>query len=106
MPMLTKETRFIFKVKHPKFDEKIRARRERKIDETDYSIVDQYINENRVQSAISKFPGYKRHQIGDVMLEIIRDIQEDMKKDGHRWNKKFQKRITRFAQKTVVGEAE
>ena len=106
MPMLTKETRFIFKVKHPKFDEKIKERKERASDDTDYSVVDQYINDNRIMSAMSKFPGYRRHQIGDVMREIVEDVKEDMKKDGHRWNKKFQKRITKFAQKTVVQGAE
>lgn len=106
MPMLTNETRFIFKVKHPKFDEKVRGKKERKFDDTDYDTVDQYINENRVQSALSKFPGYRKHQIGDVMREIVNDVKEDMKKDGHRWDKKFQKRINAFAQKTVVGGAE
>lgn len=107
MPMLTKETRFIFKVKHPKFDEKVReSGRQKKIDDTDYSVVDQYINDNRVESAMSKFLGYKKHQIGDVMREVVADVQADMKKDGHRWNKKFQKRITKFAQKAVVSGAE
>lgn len=107
MPMLTNETRFIFKVKHPNFDEKIReSGKERKVDDTDYSVVDQYINDNRVESAMSKFLGYKKHQIGDVMREVIADVQADMKKDGHRWNKKFQKRITKFAQKAVVEGAE
>ncbi len=107
MPMLTDDTRFVFKVKHPKFDEKVKGSpKERKFDDTDYTIVDQYINENRVQSALSKFPGYKKHQIGDVMREIAKDVEEDMKKDGHRWNKKFGKRIARFAQKIVVMGAE
>lgn len=106
MPMLTNETRFIFKVKHPKFDEKIKSKKEREPDDTDYSIVDQYINDNRVMSAMSKFPGHKKHQIGDVMREIVEDVKRDMKKDGHRWNKKFQKRITKFAQKTVVESAQ
>ena len=107
MPMLTQETRFAFKVKHPKFDEKVRGpKKERKFDDTDYDTVDQYINDNRVQSALSKFPGYKKHQIGDVMRELVNDVREDMKKDGHRWDKKFQKRINSFAQKTVVRGAE
>ena len=107
MPMLTKETRFAFKVKHPKFDEKVRgSKKERKFDDTDYDTVDQYINDNRVESALSKFPGYKKHQIGDVMRELVNDVKEDMKKDGHRWDKKFQKRINSFAQKTVVRGAE
>jgi hypothetical protein len=102
MPMLTKETRFIFKVKHPRFEEKIKTKKEKKFDDTDYDLVDQYINENRVASAISKFPGYNKQQIGDVLREIVKDVEEDMKKDGHRWNKKYAKRITSFAQKTVV----
>lgn len=106
MPMLTNETRFVFKVKHPKFDEKIKgAKKEKKFDDIDYSIVDEYINDNRVQSAISKYPGYRKHQIGDVMREIVSDVEKDMKKDGHRWDKKYAKRITKFAQTTVVGWA-
>lgn len=107
MPMLTDESRFVFKVKHPKFDEKVRGqKKERASDDTDYTVIDEYINDNRVESALSKFPGYKKHQIGDVMREIVDDVKEDMKKDGHRWDKKFQKRINRFAQKTIVQGAE
>jgi len=106
MPMLTKETRFIFKIKHPKFEERQRSKKEKKFDDVDYSIVDQYINENRIMSAMSKYPGYRKHQIGDVMREIVSDVEKDMKKDGHRWDKKFGKRIAAFAQKTVVQGAE
>lgn len=107
MPMLTKETRFIFKVKHPKFEERVRGpKKEKKFDDIDYTIVDQYINENRIMSAMSKYPGFRKHQIGDVMREIVQDVEKDMKKDGYRWDKKYGKRIAAFAQKTVVQGAE
>lgn len=106
-PMLTSETRFIFKIKHPKFDEKRNAPKRanrRKFEDIDYSPVEPYVNENRIQSAISKFPEYKKHQIGDVMREIVRDVQADMKKDNLRWDRKYCKYINQFASKIVVRE--
>lgn len=107
MPMLTNMSRFIFKIKHPRFEEKVRAasRKNKKKDDTDYSPVAPYLNENRIQSATSKYPGYKKSQIGDVMRAIVNDIQKDMKKDGLRWSKKYCKYINRYASKYVVRNA-
>ena len=102
-PMLTDETRFIFKVKHPKFDEKVRgAKKKNKLEGVDFSPVDPYVNENRANSAMSKFPGYRKHQIGDVMREIVEDIKTDMKKDGVKWDKVYSKYINKNVSKFVV----
>ena len=94
-------------MKHPKFNEKSRgSKRIKKIDEMDYTTVDQYINNNRIESARSKYPGYSRSQIADVMREVVNDVKMDLEKDGHTWNKLYAKRVTRFAQNTVVEGAE
>ena len=101
--MLTDETRFVFKVKHPNFDEKIRgAKKKNKLEGVDFTPVSPYVNENRAHSAMSKFPGYKKHQIGDVMREIVTDVQTDMKKDGVKWDKVYSKYINKNVSKFVV----
>ena len=102
-PMLTDETRFVFKVKHPKFDEKVRGtKKKNKLEGVDFTPVIPYVNENRAHSAMSKFPGYKRHQIGDIMREIVTDVQTDMKKDGLKWDKVYSKYINKNISKFVV----
>jgi len=106
-PRLTMNNRFIVKVKHPKFEEKIRkSKKKKKVDDFDYSPVEPYVNENRAQSAMSKFPGYKRSKIGDVLREIIRDIEEAMKKDGLKFEKQYCKYINKQLSKIVVNGAD
>lgn len=102
-PMLTDETRFVFKVVHPQFQEKIRgAKKKNKLEGVDFTPVIPYVNENRANSAMSKFPGYKKHQIGDVMREIVDDVKTDMKKDGVKWEKVYSKYINKNVSKFVV----
>lgn len=102
MPMLTDETRFIYKVKHPRFDEKVRGEKKNKLEGVDFSPVEPYVNENRAISAMSKFPGYKKHQIGDVMREIVEDVKQEMKKDGLKWDKVYSKFINKNVSQYVV----
>jgi hypothetical protein len=102
-PMLTDETRFTLKVKHPKFDEKVRgAKKKNKLEGVDFSPVEPYVNENRANSAMSKFPGYRKHQIGDVMREIVDDVKQEMKDDGVKWEKVYSKYINKNVSKYVV----
>ena len=103
-PRLTMNNRFIIKVKHPKFEEKVRAsgKKSRKTDTFDYSPVAPYVNENRAQSAMSKFPGYKKSKIGDVLREIVRDVESAMKKDGLKFEKQYNKYINKQMSKIVV----
>lgn len=107
-PRLTMKNRFIIKVKHPNFEEKVRksSKKKKKKDDFDYSPVDPYVNENRAQSAMSKFPGYGRSKIGDVLREIVRDVEESMKKDGLKWEKQYCKYINKKLSKIVVEGAD
>jgi Rnl2 family RNA ligase len=106
-PKLTTYSRFIIKVKHPKFEEKQRERkRPKKQDDFDYSPVEPYVNENRAHSAMSKFPGYKKDQIGDVLREVVNDIKNSMEKDGLEWEKQYCKYINRQISKIVVKGAD
>ena len=111
MQYITNHTRFKFKMVHPQFRERLKSSSiQRKLEadkvKNDYTIVDEYINENRAQSAISKYPGYTRKQIGDVMKEIVSDVKEDMEKDGKEWHKHYGRRISDFSKKIVVQEAD
>jgi hypothetical protein len=101
-PMLTSETRFVYKVKHEKFEEKNRGEKKNKLADVDFSPVEPYVNENRAISAMSKFPGYKKHQIGDVMREIVEDVKKEMKKDGVKWDKVYTKFINKNCSQFVV----
>ena len=102
-PMLTAETRFVYKVKHSKFDEKSGGgKKKNKLEGVDFSPVEPYVNENRAVSAMSKFPGYRKHQIGDVMREIVDDIKKEMKQDGVKWDKVYTKFINKNCSQFVV----
>jgi len=104
-PKLTGLSRYIFKIKHQNFDEMVRKPKNKKPRiEYDYSDIDPYINENRIQSAMSKFPGYTKKLIGDVMREIVLDVKKDSAKDDIVWEKHYSKYINKQVQKTVIKE--
>jgi Rnl2 family RNA ligase len=105
LPYLSEHHRFIFKVKHENFNEKKQAKKTPIVDYTDYTILDSYITENRVESAMSKYPEYTKKDIGRILKEICDDIKQEMKKDGIEWCKPYGKYINNKSHKKVVQEA-
>jgi len=77
---------FMLKKKNPEFLERSKPSKEKKeipetIVEMQKELLEDYINMNRVTSAISKFPEFTKKQFGTIIQEVIRDIREDARND-------------------------